>query len=319
MAAPKSPLARSEKIWFDGDLIPWDQAQVHVLSHVLHYGSSVFEGIRCYNGKNGPQVFRLAEHIDRLYFSAKVIRMDIPYTPAEFAKACRDTIAINELDECYLRPVVFRGAGAMGVLPKNCPTHCAVAVWPWGAYLGDEALTEGIDIMISTWTKMAPNTIPSMAKIGGAYVLSTLAKMEAVRQGYAEAILLDTNGRVSEGSGENVFAVFDGQLVTTPLSNSILGGITRDTVIALAADRGMEVKEQTLSREALYLADELFFTGTAAEITPIRSIDRLEVGTGRPGPVTLSLQEHFFDILRGKKPDRHGWLTPVAPASIVAD
>jgi len=319
MPAPANPSPRSEKIWFDGDLIAWNEARVHVLSHVLHYGSSVFEGIRCYRTESGPAVFRLHEHIKRLMFSAKVVRIEMPFGPEAVERACLDTIAANGLEECYIRPLVFRGAGAMGVLPRDCPVHVAIAVWPWGAYLGPEALTQGIDAMISTYSKLSPNSIPALAKVGGAYVLASMAKQESVRLGYAEAILLDSAGRVAEGTGENLFAVMEGRLYTPPLANSILGGITRRSVLKLALDRNIPVVEQVLSREMLYMSDELFMTGTAAEVTPIRSVDDLQVGNGKPGPITRVLQEDFFAVVKGQVADRHGWLTPVVRAEVPAD
>jgi len=319
MPSPTIPEARSETLWFDGDFIPWDQARVHVLSHALHYGTSVFEGIRCYATANGPAISRLEEHVRRFLHSAKIIRMPLPYTLDELGRACSEAVAVNEMGECYIRPIAFRGAGEMGVLPKNCPTHVAIGVWPWGAYLGEEGLKQGIDTMVSTWTKVAPNTIPAQAKIGGAYVMATVAKIEAVEAGCAEAILLDSDGRVAEGTGENIFVVYQGRIITPPLSNSILGGITRRSVMQLAVERGYEVVEQAVSRELLYMADELFFSGTAAEVTPIRTVDRLPVGTGKPGPITLRLQEDFFDIVKGRVDDRHRWLTPVAPAGAAVD
>jgi len=319
MPAPGNPSPRSEKIWFDGDLVGWNEARVHVLSHVLHYGSSVFEGIRCYRTESGPAIFRLREHIKRLMFSAKVVRIEMPFGAEAIEQACVETIAANGLEECYIRPLVFRGAGAMGVLPRDCPTHVAIAVWPWGAYLGPEALEQGIDAMISTYSKLSPNSIPALAKVGGAYVLASMAKQESVRLGYAEAILLDSAGRVAEGTGENLFAVIEGRLYTPPLSNSILGGITRRSVLKIALDRNIPVVEQVLSREMLYMADELFMTGTAAEVTPIRSVDDIQVGTGKPGPITRVLQEDFFAVVKGKVADRYGWLTPVARAEVPAD
>ncbi len=312
MPVPKSPEARSETIWFDGDFVPWADAKVHILSHVIHYGSSVFEGIRCYNTPDGPAIFRLSDHVKRLFFSAKVIRIEIPFTEEEITEACIEAVQRNEFESCYIRPVVLRGAGAMGVLPRDNPIHTAIAVWPWGAYLGPEALEKGIDVIVSTWRKMPPNTLPALAKIGGAYVLASVAKMEAVRLGYAEALMLDTEGRVAEGTGENLFAVIEGKLVTPPLSYSILGGITRRSIMQLAVDNGIEVAEQPLSRALIYMAEELFFTGTAAEVTPIRSVDGTVVGAGRPGPVTKLLQKQFFEIVNGRAPDRHGWLTQTA-------
>ncbi len=312
MPLPKAPPARSQLIWFDGDFVPWADANVHVLSHVIHYGSSVFEGIRTYATPEGPAVFRLREHVRRLLFSARVTRIDLEYGQEVLENACLETVSRNGFDSCYIRPVVFRGAGAMGVFPRDCPTHTVIAAWPWGAYLGPDGIEQGIDVMVSTWRKMPPNTLPALAKIGGAYVLASLAKMEAVRLGYVEALLLDTEGRVSEGTGENLFVVLDGRIITPPLSHSILGGITRVSVIELAKDHGLEVAEQPVSRAALHMAEELFFTGTAAEVTPIRSVDGIPVGNGKPGPVTRKLQQDFFNIVNGRVPDRHGWLTHVA-------
>ena len=306
MGIPASPKPRAEFIWFDGDLVPWDDARVHVLSHVLHYGSSVFEGIRCYETPDGPAVFRLQDHIDRLFFSARVLRMDMPFTPEQLHEACLETIRRNEFLSCYIRPLVFRGAGAMGVLPRDCPSHTMIATWPWGAYLGKEGLEEGIDVMVSSWQKMPPNTIPPLAKIGGAYVLGSLAKMEAVRLGYAEALLLDTEGRVAEGSGENLFAVLSGRLQTPPLSHSVLCGITRRSIMQSRRGAGdARWWSSRSSRAALYMAEELFFTGTAAEVTPIRSVDGIPVGTGKVGPITRALQQEFFNIVNGRVPDRH--------------
>ena len=319
MPVPPSPTPRAASIWFDGELVPWNDARVHVLSHVLHYGSSVFEGIRCYATADGPAVFRLREHIDRMMFSARVLRLEMPFDRETLIEACLASVRENGFDACYIRPLAFRGAGAMGVLPKGCPTHVIVAAWEWGAYLGDEGMQQGIDVGVSSYNKVAPNTFLALAKIGGAYVTASLAKQEAVRHGYAEGILLDTEGRAAEGTGENLFAMLDGRLVTPPLGHSVLGGITRRSVIRLAEDRGIPVVEQTLSREALLLAEELFFTGTAAEITPIRSVDGLPVGAGRPGPVTRQLQDDFFAVVRGETPDRHGWLTRVQPLAAPAD
>jgi branched-chain amino acid aminotransferase len=315
MGIPAAPKPQAEFIWFDGDLVPWADARVHVLSHVLHYGSSVFEGIRCYETPDGPAVFRLPDHVERLFFSARVMRMEFSYSPDEILEACLETIRRNEFLSCYIRPLIFRGAGAMGVLPRDNPCHVTIATWPWGAYLGKEGLEEGIDVMVSSWRKMPPNTIPPLAKIGGAYVLGSLAKMEAVRLGYAEALLLDTDGRVAEGSGENLFAVVNGRLQTPPLSHSVLCGITRRSVMELAGERGIEVVEQPMSRAALYMAEELFFTGTAAEVTPIRSVDGIPVGNGKVGPITRMLQQDFFNIVNGRVPDRHRWLTPARKAT----
>jgi len=302
---------KADYIWFDGTFVPWEEAKVHVLSHVLHYGSSVFEGIRCYNTKGGPAVFCLPQHIKRLYNSCKVYRMEVPYTPDEMTRAILETVAKNRLKECYIRPLVFRGYGQLGVEPRTCPVNVIIAAWEWGAYLGAEALEQGVDVGISSWRRMAPDTFPASTKAGGHYTNSQLIRMEAVDHGYAEGIALDVYGYVSEGSGENLFLVQDGVLFTPPLSASILGGITRQCVITLARDLGYEVREMLISREQLYVADELFFTGTAAEITPIRSVDHIIIGQGRRGPITAALQAEFFRIISGEVPDRHHWLTPV--------
>ncbi len=302
---------KADYIWFDGAFVPWEEAKVHVLSHVLHYGSSVFEGIRCYNTKGGPAVFCLPQHIKRLYNSCKVYRMEVPYTPEEMTRAILETVAKNGLKECYIRPLVFRGYGQLGVEPRTCPVQVIIAAWEWGAYLGAEALEQGVDVGISSWRRMAPDTFPASTKAGGHYTNSQLIRMEAVDHGYAEGIALDVYGYVSEGSGENLFLVQDGVIFTPPLSASILGGITRQCVITLARDLGYEVREMFISREQLYVADELFFTGTAAEITPIRSVDHITIGQGRRGPVTAALQAEFFKIVSGEVPDRYHWLTPV--------
>lgn len=302
---------KADYIWFDGAFVPWEEAKVHVLSHVLHYGSSVFEGIRCYNTKSGPAVFCLPQHIKRLYNSCKVYRMEVPYPPEELTQAILETVSKNRLKECYIRPLVFRGYGQLGVEPRTCPVQTIIAAWEWGAYLGTEALEQGVDVGISSWRRMAPDTFPASTKAGGHYTNSQLIRMEAVDHGYAEGIALDVYGYVSEGSGENLFLVQDGVIFTPPLSASILGGITRQCVITLARDLGYEVREMLLSREQLYVADELFFTGTAAEITPIRSVDHITIGQGRRGPITAALQAEFFKIVSGEVPDRYHWLTPV--------
>jgi branched-chain amino acid aminotransferase len=306
MAIPKS-----EVIWFNGEFVPWDEAKIHVLSHVLHYGTSVFEGIRAYRTVEGPAVLGLMPHIDRLFFSAKVIRMEIPYTKEEIAEAIKATIRHNKHEACYIRPLVFRGYDTLGVFPLHCPVETVIATWEWGAYLGAGALEQGVDVGVSTWRRMAPGAAMPMAKIGGQYVNSQLVVMEARSRGLAEGIMLDVYGYVSEGSGENVFVVYDGAIYTPPLSASILGGITRRIVLQLANDLGYTVKEQDIPRDMLYAADEVFFTGTAAEITPIRSVDGLPVGAGGRGPITEHLQNEFFAILEGEIPDRHNWLTPV--------
>jgi branched-chain amino acid aminotransferase len=300
-----------DKIWMNGVMVDWDDAQIHVLSHVVHYGSSVFEGLRCYNTKKGPAVFRLAEHTERLFNSAKIYRMDLPATREEVNSAILELIAINGLDACYVRPIAYRGYGTLGVNPLKCPVDLAIAVWRWGKYLGPEALEHGVDVCVSSWQRMAPNTFPAMAKCGANYMNSQLIKMEAISHGYVEGIALDSYGHVSEGSGENIFLVQNGVLITPPFGASILPGITRNTVIALARDMDMKVIEEEVPREALYIADEVFFTGSAAEITPIATIDKVPIGEGRRGPITKVLQDRFFGILRGDEPDNHGWLTPV--------
>ncbi len=306
------PIAESEFIWFDGKLVPWAEAQVHVLSHVLHYGSSVFEGIRCYETNDGPAVFCLSQHMRRMVDSCRVYRMEIPFAQDALADAVLETIRANKLSSCYIRPLVFRGYGELGVSPLPCPVQVIIATWKWGAYLGAEALEQGVEVGVSSWRRMAPDTFPAAVKAGGHYTNSQLMKLEALRHGYAESIALDVFGYVSEGSGENLFLVRDGILYTPPLSGSILGGITRSCVLTLAQELGYEVREATMTREQLYLADELFFTGTAAEITPIRSVDGIIIGPGRRGPITSQIQSAFFDVVSGKAPDRHGWLTPVS-------
>jgi len=300
-----------------GKLVPWDDAKIHIGSHVIHYGSAVFEGIRCYKTKKGSAVFRLDAHTERLFHSAKIYWMDLGYTPEQVNDAIVETIRANKLEACYIRPVAYRGAGPLGVYPLSSPVELAVMVWDWGKYLGQEALEQGVDVCVSSWTRMAPNTLPAMAKSAGNYMNSQLIKIEAVKGGFAEGIALDAGGCVSEGSGENLFAVVKGKLVTTPLVSSILPGITRDSVLTLAQQLGIEVQEKALPREMLYIADELFFTGTAAEITPIRSVDRQPVGAGKRGPLTAALQQAFFDVIDGRAADQHGWLTFV-PALVGA-
>ncbi|GIV60562.1 branched-chain amino acid transaminase [Rhodocaloribacter litoris] len=305
-------------IWFNGKLVPYEEATVHVLSHALHYGSSVFEGIRCYKTEQkGSAVFRLREHLRRLIDSAKIYRMEIPYSLEELEAATMETIARSGLEACYIRPLVFRGMGSLGVNPLKNRVETVIAVWAWGAYLGAEALEQGVDVKVSSWNRMAPNTFPSLAKAGGNYLNAALAKMDAVLGGYTEGIMLSVDGFIAEGSGENLFLVRDGTLYTAPVGLAILPGITRDAVVTLARDLGYTVEEKLIPREALYIADELFFTGTAAEITPIRSVDHYTIGEGRRGPVTKALQEAFFDIVhRGNDP--YGWLTPVPVAENVA-
>ena len=304
-------MEKSDLIWFNGELVPWDTATLHVLSHVVHYGSSVFEGIRCYATPKGPAIFRLREHTRRFFDSAKIYRMPMPYTPEVINAACKEVVAANRLQSAYLRPVAFRGYGELGVDPSPCPVDVAIAALNWGRYLGEEALEQGVDVGVSSWTRMAPNTLPSMAKAGGNYLNSQLVRLEAAEHGYSEGIVLDTQGFVSEGSGENLFLVRDGRVLTPPLTASILPGITRDTVIALAGDLGIEIVEAQIPREALYIADELFFTGTAAEVSPIRSVDGIQIGAGRRGPITEQIQGAFFDLISGEIADRWGWLERV--------
>ena len=292
-----------------GKLVPWDDARIHIGSHVIHYGSAVFEGIRCYATPKGSAVFRLDAHTERLFNSAKIYWMDVPYTQEQVNAAVLETIGANKLEACYIRPVVYRGAGQLGVNPLGSPVELAIMVWDWGKYLGQEALEQGVDACVSSWTRMAPNTLPAMAKSAGNYMNSQLIKVEAVKGGFAEGIALDSAGFVSEGSGENLFVVTKGKLVTPPLVSSILAGITRDTVLVLARRLGIPVEETMLPREMLYLADELFFTGTAAEITPIRSVDRQKIGRGARGPITAALQKAFFDVIDCRVGDEHGWLT----------
>ena len=303
-------MKKSENVWFDGELIPWDQATVHVSAHALHYGSSVFEGIRAYPFPQGPAIFCLEEHLDRLWASCKVYRMEIPFSRDQVRQAILDTIRANGHPECYIRPIVFRGWGTFSLDGRSCPTHVSIITVYMGKYLGEGALENGVDVGISSWHRMAPNTLPAAAKIGGQYINSQLIVMEAVERGYTEGIALDVSGYVSEGSGENVFVVRNGRISTPPLSNSILDGITRRCVLTLAAEMGLEVCQEPIPRELLYVADELFFCGTAAEITPVRSVDSIVVGGGKRGPITARLQEAFFDIVEGRAADRHGWLTP---------
>lgn len=305
-------LTPTEKIWHNGRFIPWEQAQIHVLSHVVSYGTSVFEGIRCYATVSGPAIFRLHEHVRRMVDSAKIYRMEnLGFTSEELAEAIRELVRVNRLNSCYLRPIALRGYGEMGVNPLKNPIEVYIACWEWGTYLGEEAMAEGVDVCISSWTRIAPNTLPALAKAGANYMNSQLIKMEALANGYSEGIALDKAGYVSEGSGENVFVVRDGKIYTPTVGASVLPGITRDTVIRLAQDLNIPVVETIVPREMLYIADEVFFSGTAAEITPIRSIDRVQIGKGYRGPVAEKLQKEFFALVNGTKPDRHGWLSPV--------
>jgi branched-chain amino acid aminotransferase len=301
----------SGKVWINGRIVDWSDANIHIASHVIHYGSAVFEGARMYKTPKGSMFFRLDAHMRRLYDSAKIYRMVYPLSLEQITQAVVDTVKANNLEACYVRPIVYRGYRELGVNPLQCPVEAAILVWEWGAYLGPEALERGADVCVSSWSRAAPNTFPAMAKSAANYANSQLIKMEAVLNGYSEAIALDPFGRVSEGSGQNLFLVRDGILYTPPLATCGLAGITRDSVITLARDLGIEVREQDIPREALYIADELFFTGTAAEITPIRSVDRIEIGSGRRGPVTARLQQAFFDYVNGVVPDTHGWLMPL--------
>jgi branched-chain amino acid aminotransferase len=297
------------KIWFSGKMVDWKDATVHVCAHVIHYGSAQFEGIRCYNTAKGSAVFRLMEHIKRLFNSAKIYRMQIPFTEQQVFDACLETIRVNKQKEAYIRPVVFRGYDSLGVDPADCPIETIIVTWKWGKYLGPEALTEGVDVCVSSWTRMAPNTFPALAKCSANYMNSQLIKLEAIKDGYKEGIALDANGYVSEGSGENLFLIMNGKIFTPPLGASVLPGITRDSVIKIARDIGYEVCEQLIPREMLYICDELFFTGTASEVSPIRSVDRIQVGAGRIGPLTQKIQNRFFDIIEGRIDDPYGWLT----------
>ncbi|HMA35167.1 MAG TPA: branched-chain amino acid transaminase [Chloroflexia bacterium] len=302
------PITPTKYIWFNSELVPWEKATVHVLTHALHYGSSVFEGIRCYSTPDGPALFRLTPHIRRLYDSAKIYRMELRYSPARLAAACHEIVRANGLTSAYLRPLVWRGYGEMSPSPLKNPVEVMIAAFPWGAYLGEDALANGADVAVSSWTRMAPNTIPALAKAGGNYLSSQLITMEAERHGYVEGIALDVHGQLSEGAGENLFVIRDGVIYTPPVTAALLPGITRDTVMVLARQLGYEVREQALPREALYVADELFFTGTAAEVSPIRSVDRIVIGSGRRGPITTALQQAFFGLFTGETRDRWGWL-----------
>jgi branched-chain amino acid aminotransferase len=310
-------ITKTDKIWHNGKFIAWDDATVHVMSHVVNYGSSVFEGIRCYHLPGGPAIFRANEHIQRLLDSAKIYRMDVDFTHEELVQAMVELIAVNRIWPCYLRPIVLRGYGQVGVNPLNAPVDVYIANYEWGKYLGSDS-EQGVDVCVSSWTRIAPNTLPAMAKSGANYMNSQLIKMEAILNGYVEGIALDVNGYVSEGSGENLFVVRHGTLFTAPLGNSVLPGITRDTVLAISRDLGIPIVEQGIPREMLYIADEVFFSGTAAEITPIRSVDKISVGKGTVGPVTKAIQREFFGVIKGAMPDRHNWFTPVPVKQTVA-
>jgi branched-chain amino acid aminotransferase len=303
------PIQKTEKIWRNGKLIAWDEATIHVMSHVVHYGSAVFEGVRCYKLPSGPAIFRAEEHMQRLLDSGKIYRMEVPYSRQQLIDAMAEVIRANGAWPCYIRPIVFRGYGEIGVNPLTTPIDVYIANFPWGKYLatGDE----GVDVCVSSWTRLAPNTLPAMAKAAANYMNSQLMKMEAITNGYAEGIALDATGYVSEGSGENLFLVRQGRLWTPPTGNSVLPGITRASVIQIAQDLGIEVVEQMIPREMLYIADEVFFTGTAAEVTPIRSVDKIRVSDGKIGPITRRIKNEFFGIVEGTLPDRHKWFTAV--------
>jgi branched-chain amino acid aminotransferase len=306
--------AGTGKIWMNGTLVDWADAKIHVASHVIHYGSGVFEGARCYDTKKGSAILRLDQHIARLLASAKIYRMDSPFTQQQLEAAVIDTVRVNTFKACYIRPLMYRGYNALGVNPTPCPVDVAIMVWEWGTYLGADALEKGVDVCVSSWNRMAPNTFPSLAKTSGNYANAALIRMEAEANGYSEGIALDTFGYVSEGSGENVFVVRNGTIYTPPLAASILAGITREMIITIARDLGYRVSEEMLPREMLYIADELFFAGTAVEVTPVRSVDKIRVGAGRRGPVTEAIQRRFLGIINGDSPDTQRWLTYVEKA-----
>jgi branched-chain amino acid aminotransferase len=299
----------------NGAFVDWADAKIHVGSHVIHYGSGVFDGARCYDTPKGSACFRLDSHVRRLYDSAKIFRMAYDMPPDQFQSTVLETIRLNKYKACYIRPLVYRGYDTLGINPFSCPVDAAIMVWEWGAYLGEEALKNGVDVQISSWGRGAANRFPSLAKSTANYANSQLIKMESVVNGYTEGIALEPSGFLSEGSGQNLFLVRDGAVTTPPISASVLGGITRDVVMTLARDLGIPVREEMQPREALYIADEAFFTGTASELTPIRSVDKITIGTGSRGPVTAALQQRFFDVINGKEPDTHGWLTYVYPDS----
>jgi len=298
---------KADKIWMDGKMVDWDKAQVHMCTHALHYGSGVFEGIRAYETESGTAVFRLKEHISRLFNSAKILKMEIPYSKEEFRQVVKNTIKVNKLKSCYIRPLVYRGYNDLSLNPFDCPVSCAVAVWEWGAYLGEEALAQGIKAKTSSYARIYINSTSQKAKICGNYVNSIFAKMEAIEAGVDEAILLDTRGFVTEGSGENLFWVRDGEIYTTPTA-TVLEGITRNAVIKIAKDMGYQVQEKYICRDELYISDEVFFTGTAAEVTPIKEIDNYQIGEGKRGPVTENIQKKFFDIAKGEEDKYLSWL-----------
>jgi branched-chain amino acid aminotransferase len=312
------PIPKTEKIWHDGKFINWNDAKIHVLSHVVSYGSAVFEGIRCYETQQGPGIFRLKEHMQRLLNSAYIYRMEVSHSLEDLCNANLELLRVNKIGACYIRPVVLRGYGEAGVDPVGCPVEVYMACYPWGKYLGEEGLRNGVDVCVSSWNRPAPNTLPQMAKCAANYMNSQLIRLEARANGYVEGIALDTNGYVSEGSGENIFIVSGDTVTTPPLSNSALPGITRNSIMTICRDLGIPVVEQIIPREMLYIASEVFFCGTAVEVTPIRSIDRVKIGIGSRGPITKRIQDEFFALVEGKKPDRHNWLTSVGvPAAAV--
>lgn len=301
---------KSEKIWIDGSFVDWDEATIHVLTHTLHYGAGAFEGIRCYRAKERSVIFRLDEHVERLFASCHILQIKIPYTHKEIHQAIVESVAINQLEECYIRPIVFLGHGSMGIYPKNNPVRVAIAVWPWGAYLGEEGIRNGIRVKISSFARHHVNVTMTKSKTCGDYTNSLLAKQEAISCGYDEALLLDTSGYVSEGTGQNIFIVREGDLITPPL-DSVLEGITRKSIMVMARDQKIVCREALFSRDQLYIADEAFFTGTAAEVTPIREVDGRIIGRGKPGPVTKKLQDLFFQTVKGEVEAYRSWLTPV--------
>jgi branched-chain amino acid aminotransferase len=305
---------KTDKIWYNGKFVDWDDCKIHIASHVIHYGSALFGGMRCYETRQGSAVFRMRDHTDRLIYSCKIYRMEPPYSQDELDAAILESIRVNQMKACYVRPIVYRGYHSLGVNPFPCPIDTAIIVWEWGKYLGPEALEEGVDVCVSSWNRMQPNTFPAMAKASANYMNSQLIRMEAIVGGFVEGIALDPGGHVSEGSGENVFIMKNGKLFTPHLASSVLAGITRSSVITIAHDLGIPVVEDAIPREMLYIADEVFLTGSAAEITPVRSIDKIRIGNGRRGPITEQIQNEFFAIVTGEKADRHRWLTPVYAA-----
>ncbi len=299
------------KIWYDGKFVNWQDATCHVMSHALHYGSTIFEGLRCYDTTKGPMIFRLKEHVRRLFDSAKIYRIEIPYTPEEVYQACLETVRINKMRTAYIRPLVFRGYGVLGVSPVGSPVHLIVAALNWGKYLGEDALTQGVDVCISTWRRIGANSVPALAKAGSNYMNSQLIRLEANLNGYLEGIGLDANGHISEGSGENIFLVRDNEIYTPPLSSGVLMGITRDCIIKIIQELGFKLNITAIPREMVYIADELFFTGSAAEVSPIRSVDKIQIGAGKRGPITEKIQTRLFDYIEGRLADKYQWLTPV--------